>query len=173
MLLPEDAPQLATLPDLGPAIRSCLVARRWSSTYLSHLLHSCLPCPRSPAKPPQALDAASISIALNLLLATLLGLYPACVKRPPFPVRASLYARVHSLLASDTAAQAEFASKNQPLLILALAEYACQVLPAFMPAEHAALCAAHSVDAFFSAGPALFDMFRQVISLLSFKHSVS
>jgi len=44
---------------------------------------------------------------------------------------------------------------------LALAEYACHVLPAFLPAECAALCAAHSVDAFFSAGPPLFDVFRQ------------
>jgi hypothetical protein len=67
------------------------------------------------------MDAASISLALTLVLATLLGLYPACVKRPPFPVRASLHARVHSLLASDPAAQADFASKNQPLLVLALA----------------------------------------------------
>jgi len=163
-LLPEDAPQLATLPDLGPAIRSCLVGRQWTATYLHYLLHGCLPCPRPPVKAPQQPDRASTAICLNLVLATLLGLYPACVKRPPFPVRAALYARVHSLLASDGDAQADFALKHQPLLTLALAEYACHVLPAFLPAESLSLCAAHSVDAFFSAGPAMFDVFRQVLS---------
>jgi hypothetical protein len=159
-LLPEDAPQLATLPDLGPSIRSCLVARQWSSNYIAHLLYCSLPCPRPAAKVPPP-DRASTSIALNLVLATLLGLYPSCVKHPPFPVRAALYARVHALLTSDGDSQAAFALKHQPLLILALSEYACYVLPAFLPSEHASLCAAHSVDPFFSAGPALFDLFRQ------------
>ena len=159
-LLPEDSPQLATLPDLGSCIRSCLVGRQWSSSYVAHLLHGSLPCPRPAAKVPPP-DRQSTAVALNLALATLLGLYPSCVKRPPFTVRAALYARVHSLLCSTAEAQAEFALKHQPLLSLAVAEYACFVLPSFMPAEHAALCAAHSVDAFFSAGPALFDSFRQ------------
>ena len=160
-LLPEDAPQLATLPDLGSVIRSCLVGRQWTATYLHYLLHGCLPCPRPPVKAPQQPDRASTAVCLNLVLATLLGLYPACVKRPPFPVRAALYARVHSLLTSDGDAQAAFALKHQPLLTLALAEYACHVLPAFLPAEFSSLCAAHSVDAFFSAGPPMFDVFRQ------------
>lgn len=161
-LLPEDAPQLATLPDLGSVIRSCLVGRQWTATYLHYLLHGCLPCPRPPVKAPQQPDRASTAICLNLVLATLLGLYPACVKRPPFPVRTALFARVHSLLASDGEAQAAFALKHQPLLTLALAEYACHVLPAFLPAESSALCASHSVDAFFAAGPPMFDVFRQV-----------
>ena len=160
-LLPEDSPQLATLPDLGSAIRSCLVGRQWTATYLHYLLHGCLPCPRPPVKAPQQPDRVSTAICLNLVLATLLGLYPACVKRPPFPVRAALYARVHSLLTSDGDAQAAFAARHQPLLTLALAEYACHVLPAFLPAEYSSLCAAHSVDAFFSAGPPMFDVFRQ------------
>lgn len=161
MLVPEDSPQLSTLPDLGPAIRSCLVSRQWSSNFLAHLLYCSLPCPHPTAKIPPP-DQASTSIALNLVMATLLGLYPSCVKRPPFPVRAALYARVHSVLTSTGETQCAFALKYQPLLTLAVAEYICYVLPAFFPSEHASLCSSHSVDPFFTAGPALFDLFRQV-----------
>ncbi len=161
VLYPEDAPQLATLPDLGPVIRGCLVARQWSSSYLAHLLHSSMPCTRPAVKVP-APDRASVAITLNLLLATLLGLYPVCVKRPPFSVRAAFYARVHVLLTSDADTQAAFVLAHQPLLSLSLSEYICHVLPAFLPAECSALCAAYSVDTFFTAGPPLFDVFRQV-----------
>ena len=90
VLLPEDAPQLATLPDIGHIIRSCLVARRWTASYLASLLHACLPCPRPsiPLIPP---DPASAPVLLNILLATLLGLYPRSVKQPSFPVRVTLF----------------------------------------------------------------------------------
>jgi hypothetical protein len=126
-----------------------------------------MPCTRPAVKVPVP-DRASVAIALNLLLATLLGLYPACVKRPPFSVRAAFYARIHVLLTSDGDVQAAFAVANQPLLALALSEYICQVLPAFLPVEYSALCAAHSVDAFFTVGPPLFDVFRQVFFTIAF-----
>jgi hypothetical protein len=160
VLLPADAPQLARLPDLGPVVRACLAARRWDGNYLLYLVHACLPCPRPPA-PPVPPDAASVPFLLNLLLATLLGLYPQCVKQPPFPVRVALARRVHAALTLEATALAAFAAAAAPLLMLALSEYLCHVLPAFMPAEHAALCAAFPVEAFFSATPGLFDLFRQ------------
>ena len=160
VLLPEDAPQLATLPDLGPTIRSCLIARRWAASYLAHLLHASLPCPK-PSAAPVAPDSASAPVVLNLVLATLLGLYPQSVKRPPFPVRVALFRRVHAALSLDPAPQAALLARIQPLALLSLAEYICHVLPAYMPAEHAAICAAFPVDHFFAAAAPLFDLFRQ------------
>ena len=160
VLLPEDAPQLATLPDLGPVIRDCLVARRWAASYLASLLHACVPCPRPsiPAVPP---DLPSAPLLLNILLATLLGLYPRSVKQPPFPVRVHLFRRVHAALTLDEPSQLALLSRIQPLLVLALTEYLCHVLPACMPAENAALRAAFPVEPFFAAAAPLFDVFRQ------------
>ena len=160
VLSPADAPQLARLPDLGPVVRACLAARRWDASYLLYLVHTCLPCPR-PQAPPVPPDAASVPFLLNILLATLLGRYPPCVKQPPFPVRVALARRVHAALTLDAGGLVAFAAAHAPLLMLALSEYLCHALPAFMPAEHAALCAAHPAEAFFAAAPGLLDLFRQ------------
>lgn len=155
-----DAPQLGTLPDLGPVLRACLVQRRWNASFLAHCLHCCLPVPRSAAKIP-APDAASCAVLLNVLLATLLGLYPSCVKKPPFQVRTQLFARVHALLTAPSDAQQAFAQRHASLFVFALAEYACRLLPALFPAEHESICSAQAVSAFFQQGPAVFDAFRQ------------
>ena len=160
VLLPEDAPQLATLPDIGPVIRSCLVARRWTASYLASLLHGCIPCSR-PSIQPVAPDTASAPILLNILLATLLGLYPRSVKQPSFPVRVALFRRVHAALTLDAPDQLALLKRVQPLLMLALTEYICHVLPRYMPAEYDALCAAFPVGPFFVAAAPLFDLFRQ------------
>lgn len=160
VLDPRDAPQFATLPDLGPVIRACLVGRQWNATYLSHCLHCCMPVPRSASKPPPP-DPASCAVLFNVLLASLLGLYPSCVKKPPFAVRSQLFARVHALLTAPSDAREAFAAKFKPLFVFALSEYACRLLPLLFPAEREAICAAQAVDAFFAQGPAVFDAFRQ------------
>jgi hypothetical protein len=149
VMLPEDAPQLATLPDIGHLIRSCLVARRWTASYLHSLLHACIPCPRPSiaALPP---DSASAPLLLNILLATLLGLYPQSVKQPPFPVRVALFRRVHAAITLDGPSQMALLTRIQPLLVLALTEYLCHILPRHMPSEYDALRAAFPVDPFFA-----------------------
>jgi hypothetical protein len=160
VMLPEDAPQLATLPDIGHLIRSCLVARRWTASYLHSLLHACIPCPRPSiaALPP---DSASAPLLLNILLATLLGLYPQSVKQPPFPVRVALFRRVHAAITLDGPSQMALLTRIQPLLVLALTEYLCHILPRHMPSEYDALRAAFPVDPFFATAAPVFDLFRQ------------
>ncbi len=161
LVLPaEDAPQYANLPDLGPALRACLVGKRWTGSFLAHCLHSCLPIPKSTQKQP-APDLESCWLLFNVLLATLLGLYPAAVKRPPFSVRCLLFARVHALLTAPSDTQARFARAHADLLAFCLAEYVCRLLPALMPAEREAMCSAQAVEGFFQAGPQLFEAFRQ------------
>ena len=160
VLDPAAAPQFATLPDLGPVVRACLVGRQWNATYLSHCLHCCMPVPRSASKSPEP-DQASCAVLFNVLLATLLGLYPACVKKPPFCVRSRLFARVHALLTAPADAQRAFATRRKALLLFALSEYACRLLPQLFPVERESICAAQAVEAFFAQGPAIFDAFRQ------------
>jgi hypothetical protein len=96
-----------------------------------------------------------------VLLATLLGLYPNCVKKPPFAVRARIFARVHGLLTACADAQAAFAAQHRPLLVFALAEYTCRLIPVYFPAEHESMCSNQAVLAYFEQGPAIFDAFRQ------------
>jgi hypothetical protein len=156
----RDAPQFSTLPDLGPVLRSCLVFRQWNSNYLSHCLYCCMPVPRSASKIPQP-DSASCAILFNVLLATLLGLYPSCVKKPPFSVRCQLFSRVHSLLTAPYEVQSSFATKYKILLVFSLAEYVCRLIPQLFPSERESICSAQAVEAFFIQGPALFDAFRQ------------
>lgn len=146
--------------DLGPVVRACLLARRWDASYLLFMVNACLPFPRAPARPVQP-DAASAPPLLNILLGTLLGLYPRCVKLPPFPARVTLAARVHALLTAPPDDVVAFLRAHTPLLMLALSEYFCHVLPAFMPVEHAALCATAPAEHFFDAAPALYEAFRQ------------
>lgn len=160
VLPPQDAPQYATLPDLGPVLRSCLVSRQWNATFLSHCLYCCMPVPRSASKAPQP-DMPSCALLANVLLATLLGLYPTCVKKPPFSVRSKLFARVHALLTATCQAQENFATSFKPLLVFALAEYCCRLVPQLFPAEREAICSAQAVDAYFQQGPGIFDAFRQ------------
>ena len=157
---PQEAPQYANLPDLGPVLRSCFLSKKWDSNYVSHCLYNCLPVPRSASKPPQP-DPYSCAILFNVLLATLLGLYPTCVKKPPFAVRSQLFARVHALLTSTSSIQEAFMEKNKPLVLFSLAEYCCRLIPSLFPAEREAICKAQSVDAFFQQGPSIFDHFRQ------------
>jgi hypothetical protein len=155
-----DAPQYANLPDLGPVVRRCLVEQAWGSSFLAHCLGHCMPVPKPNLKQP-APDPHSCALLLNLLLATLLGLYPGCVKKPPFQARALLFARVHALLTANSAAQCAFAADHRTLLVFSLGEYVCRVLPAHFPAERESICAGQAVEAFFQQGPAVFESFRQ------------
>ena len=160
IMLPEDAPQLATLPDLCPVIRSCLIGRKWRASYLASLLHGCIPCPRPPQHPVPP-DTASAPFLLNIVLATLLGLYPQSVKQPPFPVRVVLFRRIHQALTLDGPSQIDLLARIHPLVMLSLTEYICHVLPAYMPVEYAAIRDACAVDPFFATAVGLFDLFRQ------------
>ena len=162
VLLPEDAPQLGTLPDLGYVIRAALATRRWGDTHIASLLHACFPGQRcvGPAAP-VTVDHASCCAALNLLLGTLLAVYPTALKRPPFATRARLYARIHELLAQDSVHKVDFARAHQNLFVLAALEYVLYVLPRCMPAEALVLGKVYPLEALATQAPPLLDAFRQ------------
>lgn len=156
-----DAPQLGRLPDLGQAIRLLLMAPDcaaqacgWSA---AHYLQRALPCVKpSKASPP---DDTQCQVALCVLLGLLLGLYPAAVRFPPFPVRVALYRRVHGLITHGTGRAV--CDRCPALLTLAFMEYCAHVVPAYMPAEDEALRREQGVGAFFAGCSVLCDSFRQ------------
>jgi len=162
VLLPEDAPQLGTLPDLGYIIRAALATRRWGETHIGSLLHACFPGQRcvGPAAPEQ-IDHASCCAGLSLLLGTLLAVYPTALKRPPFATRARLYARLHELLTQDSVHKADFMREHPGLFVLATLEYVLYVLPRMMPAEAQVLGNLYPLDALAAQAPAVLDAFRQ------------
>jgi hypothetical protein len=163
VMLPDDVPQLATLPDLGPVIRRCLVHNTWTENFISCVLHDCIPSSRPSLVADVKVDVASACILLNILLATLLGLYPTAAKTPPFPMRAVFFRRVHTLLTGTQNSIVAFAKEHRPLLTLALTEYIWSTLPVYFPVETEALqevCRQTSV--FLSNGGQHFDAFRQV-----------
>ena len=162
VLLPEDAPQLGTLPDLGYVIRKALATRRWGDTYITALFLQCLPgqrCVNSMAL--TSVDHASASAALNLLLGTLLGVYPSALKPPPFATRAKLYARVHCLLTLDSVRKEAFLVSHPWLFVLAMQEYMMHMLRHYMPAEAQALDELYPMHTLAVHVPLILDLFRQ------------
>jgi hypothetical protein len=80
------------------------------------------------------------SICLNLIHATVLGLYPRCCKRPLFETRVSLVACLYDLKTSTLARQNAFLLKAGNLLRMAFTEYLLNVRQDFCPVEHSFLC---------------------------------
>lgn len=156
----QDSPQFNNLPDLGVVLRECLIYQRWNQNFLCYCLHRCFPSPKASVKI-VAPDTRSCVILFNVLLATLLGLYPSNIKRPPFQVRSHFFARVHALLTCPSSQQIQFACDNIDLLVFCLSEYVCCVVPCFFVAEYESICEVAKVNCFFQNGQALFDCFRQ------------
>jgi hypothetical protein len=80
------------------------------------------------------------AICLNLIHATVLGLYPRCCKRPLFETRVSLVACLYDLKTSTLARQNAFLLKAGNLLRMAFTEYLLNVRQDFCPVEHNFLC---------------------------------
>ena len=162
VLSSSDAPQLGRLPDLGPVIRSILVGDKgWG--FILTLLHSALPCivTRKATKGGDNTETNDThQVALCILLALLLGIYPTSVKFPPFHVRVALYRRIHCLLTHGTGTH--FCQKHPALLTFALMEYCSYVLPAYLPVEYE-LLAADGLDGLFVSCPLSCDAFRQEV----------
>ena len=80
------------------------------------------------------------SICLDLIQATVLGLYPRCCKRPLFETRVSLVACLYDLKTSSLARQNAFFLKAGNLLRMAFTEYLLNVRHDYCPVEHDYLC---------------------------------
>lgn len=160
LLLPlTDAPDPATLPDLGPAL-SRLLARNPYPLALSAVLAQSIPSLRSASRDIGFRDSQAVCI--NLLLALLLGTYDAPVRQPTFATRARLYRRVHAVLTSGPAEQTAFCARHEPAILLACMEYLARVVPAHMPVQAALLTDDDApTGPFFRKIPALCDEYRQ------------
>jgi hypothetical protein len=166
ILSPTDSPQIGTLPDLTPVLR-CMILQ----TDLDHCgfiltpLYAALPCIRRPtarkALSESYPDTDTHQVAICILMALLLGLYPSSVKFPPFSVRVAIYRRIHCLL---THGQGTVFCESYPsLLTLALMEYASYVITTNLPVEYEILCEEHCMQTFFSTCPLTCDAFRQEV----------
>lgn len=157
----SDAPQFATLPDIGYLLRACLFNQEWNRNVLCNLLHVMFPCPKPMLKQPVASFDDTVPALLNIVLGFLLGLCPQTVKTPPFVVRTLLYMRVHRLLTARQDHQFTWVKDHQFLCCLALCEYVCKLLPLYMPIEYAILTNTFPVQPFFQETPMFYDIFRQ------------
>ena len=164
VLSPTDAPQLGTLPDITLIIRSMLLQTDLDQCgFILAPLYSALPCIRRPStrKPPPLLDQDTHQVAICILQALLLGLYPTSVKFPPFQIRVPIYRRIHSLLTKGGGIK--FCLEHPHLLALALMEYAAYVIPTYLPVEHEILSSECGMHNFFSTCPLTCDTFRQEV----------
>lgn len=147
-MLYDDTPQFENLPDLGGEIRAAMVkntehSAQKQSTFLQRMLCGVLQGMR---KNQQAkmnitnIDLSSVSILLNLLLATLLGLYPLTQRCTQWNARIQIYKRIHILLTARPEQQILFMQENSLLLTACIIEYICNIVHAYMPVEKDVLC---------------------------------
>ena len=160
-LCTEDAPQFRLLPDLGEAIRGCITRNSKKSCVVQHFMNTCLPLHKACTQIKNVTDIASSPILLNLLLATLLGLYPDSTKRPPFHQRAHLYRTMHNLLTLPMQEQFNFITQYPQLINIAVFEYIFNVIPHYFPVERECISEHFDMSPFFSQSAPLFDQFRQ------------
>lgn len=154
-----DSPQEGTLPDLGPLLRAMLEGSdRFAGSHALSILHQALPCLRKTEKKQQKCSGDH-QIGINILMGLLLGLYPSCLKFPPFSVRVTIYTRIHRLLTHGTGIS--FCESHPMLLTLAFMEYCAHVIPAYLPAELRVICEEPGMPAFFEGMHLTCDMFRQ------------
>ncbi len=162
ILSPTDSPQLGTLPDITFILRAMLLQTDLEKYgYILSPLYSSLPCIKRPTtrKPLPIPDQDTHQVAIRILLALLLGIYPTSVKFPPFRIRVNLYRRIHCLLTNGQGIQ--FCKAHPSLLTLALMEYLAFVIPTYLPVEYKVLAEEHGVQNFFSSCPLSCDAFRQ------------
>jgi hypothetical protein len=160
LVLPlTDAPDAATLPDLG-GVLGLVLARAPPPLAIAAVLEQCIPSLRVPSREVAFLDSQALCI--NLVLALVLGTYPGPAKQPGFVARARLFGWLHGALTAPPEAQTRFCKAHEPMVLLACMEYLARVLPAYMPV-HAALLTDHDtcVGGFFRKVPALCDEYRQ------------
>lgn len=144
-MLYADTPQFENLPDLGGEIRSAMVEsteQTTKKTFLQRIFAGVLGGMRKNQQAAQYtklntsnIDLTSVSILLNLLLASLLGLYPLTHRFTQWNARIHIYKRIHFLLTSPPAEQIHFIQKHALMLVPCITEYICNIVYAYMPTE--------------------------------------
>lgn len=169
----EDSPCFENLPDLWCIMRDTLKCislprKKHHSKNMLHLLFTqALPCFHQTCK--NVLVDELMPVALNILLALLLGLYKNSNKKPHFAIRVCFFEKIRSLITSNTTVQQEFFDTHHNLFVLAFMEYIAQVAPLYWPIEHQFLLDNNNMQGFFERMPLVCDEFRIFSSTVNWK----
>jgi hypothetical protein len=142
-LLPADVLQYDSLPDITRFICMSFATEKLDGIiayYMQYLSPLRTKNRMRRTKQVAAKCHVESSICLNLIQATVLGLYPRCCKRPLFETRVSLVACLYDLKTSTLARQNAFFLKAGNLLRMAFTEYLLNVRQDYCPVEHEYLC---------------------------------
>jgi len=157
-------PQYSLLPDFISVLRGGIFNLGWGGIVYDNLFRYCLPGVRKP----RALLATDINNShnltahLNILLATLMGLYPRVSKKPLFSVRVKLFCRVRHLMSASRKEQVDFFCENMSILALAHVEYFVNVLQDFCPVEYNFFLKSCNMHQYCSIAINTTDSFRQL-----------
>jgi hypothetical protein len=160
----HQAPQYSLLPDLITVMRAGIFNLGWGGIVYDNLFRYCLPGVRKP----RALLATDIdnrhnlTAHLNILLATLMGLYPRVSKKPLFSVRVQLFCHVRHLMSASRKEQVDFFCNNMSILALAHVEYFVNILKDFCPVEYAFFHTTCNMHQYCSIAINTTDSFRQL-----------
>ena len=142
-LLPADVLQYDSLPDITRFICMSFASEKLEGIiayYLQYLSPLRTKNRMRRTKHVSAQCHIESAICLDLIQATVLGLYPRCCKRPLFETRVSLVACLYSLKTSTLVRQNAFLLKAGNLLRMAFTEYLLNVRHDYCPVEHEYLC---------------------------------
>lgn len=133
-----------------------------SSSY--NLIHHCfmmaLPCQHQTNK--HLKPDEYFSAMLNVVQATLFGMYPANTRKPHYIVRIEIFERISSLHTAKQATRMQFLQRCNNLITLAFMEYIAQVAPQAWPVEHSVLMSDTGVAHWMQKIPLLCDDFRMM-----------
>jgi hypothetical protein len=137
-----------------------------SSSIICSLVQDSIPCMKKAKRSQKGLEFrepvdTEVSACINVVLGTLLGLYPRCVKRPTFQGRVHLYGRLTVLLYSSCEAKLHFIITYPSLVKICFMEYTFNTILDFMPCEDELLSTLGSMKIFRTVCQNTCDGFRQ------------
>lgn len=143
LLLPEsDVPQYSTLPDITRFIQHSFTTSQAPGiiVYYMQLLSPLKRKSRTRRGTPAVASCpVEASICLNLIQATLLGLYPRSSKQPLWQTRVAIVGCIYKLHTSAFQTQCKFLTASHDLLRLCFTEYLLNVRADFCPVENSFL----------------------------------
>ena len=158
-----DAPQPGTVPDVGKFVRLALKELDATRHPVAAAVLQAVPCFKKSY--PSCKKAVAVApLKLNILLATLLGLYDSAIKKPQFTTKVEYYREVHRALTSEEHEQVAFLARYEHLESLSFMEYVTRALPDYMPSEHACLKSKYRQPFFWDRLPLLCDQLRATCS---------
>ena len=164
IMFASDAPCLENIPDLWGIMRDTLkfIQTPRKKNAIKNMLHvlfmQALPCFHQTCRHVEVDE--HVTVALNVLLACMFGLYRNVNRKPHFMIRVKLFEKVHKLMTSTQSKQQAFFNRHPCLFMLAFMEYIAQVTPLYWPVEYAFLLQENNLQFFFDKIPLICDEFR-------------